>query len=125
MQSILVVDDEPDVRLVARMILEQEGFEVHEASSGDEALERLRAGLQPAALLLDVRMPGTDGWEVLERIHGNPRTFGTLPVVIFTAYFANAAEAPRDFGQHEFFLRKPFEPNSLLEQVGAAIASRG
>lgn len=122
MSSVLVVDDEADVRLVARVILEASGYEVMEADSGERALTLLDDGFVPDVLLLDVRMPGIDGWEVLNRLRHSPGKFSDLPVVVFTADIAMAEQAPISFDEHEFFLGKPFDPEDLVEQVRVASA---
>ncbi len=120
MSGVLVVDDEADVRLVARVILEAAGYDVHEADSGEAALTALDDGLVPDVLLLDVRMPGIDGWEVLDRLRTAPGKFNDLPVVVFTADISMAEQAPIDFAEREFFLGKPFDPDELVAQVQRA-----
>ncbi len=120
MSSVLVVDDEPDVRLVTRVILEAAGYDVWEAESGEAALDVLGGEHLPDVLLLDVRMPGIDGWEVLRRVRGAPGLLCDLPVVIFTADIASAEQAPVALADREFFLSKPFDPDDLVELVGRA-----
>lgn len=120
MSSVLVVDDEPDVRLVTRVILEAAGHVVAEADSGEAALAALIAGELPDVLLLDVRMPGIDGWEVLRRVRGHDGDLRDLPVVVFTADIAAAEQAPISFADREFFLGKPFDPDDLVELVALA-----
>lgn len=120
MSSVLVVDDEPDVRLVTRVILEAAGHDVTEADSGEAALDVLAAGELPDVLLLDVRMPGMDGWEVLRRVRGHDGELRDLPVVIFTADIAVVDQAPVPFAEREFFLGKPFDPDDLVELVALA-----
>jgi CheY-like chemotaxis protein len=111
MAVILVVDDEPDVRLVARVVLTSAGYEVLEASSGEEALAQLAIEPRPDAMLLDIRMKGSDT--------GKPE----LPVVVFTAHLSARQDAPRPWRNYEHFLTKPFEPDALLEAVKNAIGS--
>lgn len=120
--AVLIVDDEPDVRLVARVILEAVGYEVDEAASGEDALDALDGLALPDVLLLDVRMPGIDGWEVLRRVRGGPERLRLLPVVIFTADIALAEQAPMPLQERDFFLGKPFDPDDLISLVGAAAA---
>ncbi len=117
---MLIVDDEPDVRLVTRVILEAAGYDVEEAESGEAALEALGAGPMPDVLLLDVRMPGIDGWEVLRRVRDSPGRLCELPIVIFTADIASADLAPVALADREFFLGKPFDPDELIDLVGRA-----
>lgn len=120
MAGVLVVDDEADVRLVARVILEAAGHRVVEAESGEAALRQLESGAVPDVMLLDVRMPGIDGWEVLEHLRRNPGDFAELPVVIFTADISAASQAPVEFDAHESFLGKPFDPEDLVARIAAA-----
>jgi CheY-like chemotaxis protein len=119
-KRVLVVDDEPDVRLVARVILGSAGYEVVEAESGEAALARLDDGDVPDVVLLDVRMPGIDGWDVLGRVRANPDLKG-LPVVVFTAHVAARHEAPEPWREYEHFITKPFKPDELLGAVQAAL----
>src|SRR5882757_1977944 len=98
MAVVLIVDDEPDVRLIARVVLTSAGYDVIEASSGEEALAALSDDVLPDAVLLDIRMPGIDGWETLRRLRADK---SALPVVIFTAHLAAAKDAPRPFTDYQ------------------------
>jgi len=121
MPTVLVVDDEPDVRLVARVVLTSAGFDVLEASSGEEALTLLDGDPLPDAVLLDVRMKGMDGWETMRRLRDASQSHP--PVVIFTAQLSARQDAPGEWKNYEHFLTKPFEPDRLLEAVKEAMAS--
>jgi CheY-like chemotaxis protein len=79
---ILVVDDEPDMRMLLRMTLERSGFEVEEAGSGEEAVE---ASVDPTIdlMLLDMNLPGINGLEVVSAIRADGRS--DLPVILLTA----------------------------------------
>ncbi len=86
MPSVLVVDDEPDVRLIARVVLTAAGFEVREVDvRARRPWPTLAAGRSPDVVLLDVRMPGLDGWDVLRAHPGATPRSRDLPVVVFTA----------------------------------------
>lgn len=80
----LVVDDDEDVRIALRLFLEGEGFVVEEAVNGSEALQRLRDGLRPQLIVLDLMMPVMTGWEFREQQRASP-DLKDIPVVIFTA----------------------------------------
>ncbi|MEY2446619.1 MAG: hypothetical protein QOH79_95 [Acidimicrobiaceae bacterium] len=118
---VLIVDDEPDVRLIARLVLTSAGYDVIEADSGEAALAHLEGDTRPDAVLLDVRMRGIDGWETLRRLRSDPSQ-SELPVVIFTAQLAASKDAPSRWKNYEHFLTKPFDPDGLLEAVRAAIS---
>ena len=111
---ILIVDDEPNVRLNYRVTLETEGFEVREASDGGAALREL-AGKDFDLAILDMRMPEMDGLELLERMR--ERKIQT-PVVIITAYgdIPHAVRAMK-LGAIDF-LQKPLTPEVLRSIVG-------
>ena len=119
---MLVVDDEPDVRLIARLVLTSAGYEVIEAESGEAALEHLESDQQPDAVLLDVRMKGIDGWETLRRLRQDLAQ-PDLPVVIFTANISARTDAPKPWQGYQHFLTKPFDPDALLEAVAQAIGT--
>ncbi|HLU24084.1 MAG TPA: response regulator [Longimicrobiales bacterium] len=81
--TILVVDDDPDAVEIAESYLSAQGYEVHTAYGGQEALAKLEE-VQPDAVLLDVMMPEMDGWEVSRAIKNHPR-FRDVRVIMFTA----------------------------------------
>ncbi len=117
---VLVVDDEPDMLLLSRVILEGAGWQVTEAASGEAALGRLAGGERPDVLLLDVRMPGIDGWEVLRELneHGC-----RMPVVMFSAHTEAGAERRAMDEGCRAYLRKPFEPAELITAVERAVTA--
>jgi DNA-binding response OmpR family regulator len=81
--KVLIVDDDPDLRSLYRLVLKQEGLEVVEAESGQEALTKVRVE-NPALILLDIMMPEMDGFEVCRRLRADPQTAG-VPVLICSA----------------------------------------
>jgi DNA-binding NtrC family response regulator len=112
-KRILIVDDEPNVRLNFRTTLETEGYEIFEASSGEEALQAL--GEHAFALaILDIRMPGMDGLELLAKIGESGIR---VPTTIVTAYsdVPNAVKAMK-LGAVDF-LQKPLRPEELRSIV--------
>ena len=112
---VLVVDDEPDVRLIARLVLEAGGFEVDEAADGNAALAALRERPTPDVLVLDIRMPEVDGWTVLQTMRDDDAS-AHVPVVVFTADAGAAIEMPEGVMPDELVM-KPFQPDALLERV--------
>ncbi|MDP9434249.1 MAG: response regulator [Actinomycetota bacterium] len=108
--QILVVDDDAFIRQLVVDVLELEGYEVHEAVDGAAGILAYDA-LRPDCVVLDVMMPGLDGFEVLRRIRAADEM--PVPVVMLTA--AGAESASRSWrGGADFFLRKPFEPDQLV-----------
>jgi len=107
---VLVVDDETDIRASLRMILEYEGYEVSEAGTGEEALQRLESQ-HPDAVVLDVKMPRMDGLEVLARVRESD---ATLPVIVMSGHgtIQTAVEATR-LGAFDF-LEKPLGRDRVL-----------
>ena len=116
---VLVVDDESDIRSSLRMILEYEGYEFAEASSGEAALERLEAE-RPDLVLLDIKMPRMDGLEILARVK---QSDPALPIVVISGHgtIATAVEATR-LGAFDF-MEKPLERDRVLLVVRNALAS--
>jgi DNA-binding response OmpR family regulator len=118
-----VIDDEAPIRLLCRVNLEAEGMEVLEAADGPSGLETARAET-PDVILLDVMMPGLDGWRVAEELLDDERTQG-IPIVFLTAR-AELRDRARgiDLGGVDY-VTKPFNPvelaplvRSLLTRVG-------
>lgn len=121
--KILVIDDEDDIRRIARLSLGKVGqMEVVEASSGPEGVRRAVEEL-PDAILLDVMMPGLDGPGTLAALRSNPRTAG-IPVIFLTAKAMTAEiERLRGFGA-QGVLTKPFDPMGLAREVRACLERR-
>ena len=112
----LVVDDAPDIRLLAELVLSMAGFTVSATSSGREALQRLAHNDLPDIVLLDVQMPEVDGWETLTRVRADRRTAG-LPVVLCTV-----KGLPEDTLKGwtlgcDGYLGKPFDIGGLVEEL--------
>ena len=113
--KVLVIDDEAPIRLLCRVNLEAEGMEVIEAADGPSGLERARAEA-PDVILLDVMMPGLDGWRVAEELLDNPGT-ENIPIVFLTAR-AELRDRARgiDLGGVDY-VTKPFNPVELAPLV--------
>ncbi|NBX22360.1 MAG: response regulator, partial [Betaproteobacteria bacterium] len=114
-RKVLVVDNEEADRELLVSLLEPLGFEVRTAASGHDCLDLLAAGLQPDVVLLDLAMPGIDGWETLRRIRGNPALGGSEPQVAIVS--ANAFDRGLDNGlglPPEDFIVKPVRHSELL-----------
>jgi two-component system alkaline phosphatase synthesis response regulator PhoP len=123
MTKVLVIDDEAPIRLLCRVNLEAEGIEVFEAENGTSGLELARAQ-RPDVVLLDVMMPGLDGWRVAEQLLEDERTTG-IPIIFLTARaeFSDRARG-LDIGGIDY-VTKPFNPlelaplvEELLDRIG-------
>jgi CheY-like chemotaxis protein len=112
--SILVVEDDADIRTALASILRGEGYAVSCAADGCEALELLRAGFRPDAILLDLMMPVMSGPEFRARQLEDP-LLAAIPIVILTAD-SRISEVARALGATAAFA-KPFELSDLLETV--------
>jgi CheY-like chemotaxis protein len=118
--KVLVVDDEDDLRELARMFLEIRGHDAIEASSGEEALELLEIS-EPDVLLLDLRMPGIGGWGVLDALEERGR-LAELPVVVISAHADSAiAHRAMELGCRGY-LAKPFTGDDLQVSLEEATA---
>src|SRR5881397_3648659 len=115
MTRVLVVDDEAPIRLLCRVNLEAEGMEVLEAPDGPSGLEAARRE-HPDVVLLDVMMPGLDGWRVAEELLEDPET-SSIPIVFLTARaeFRDRARG-LDLGGLDY-VTKPFNPLELAPLV--------
>jgi CheY-like chemotaxis protein len=122
-QTILVVDDDAGIRTALRDLLEMEGYSVTEAANGLAALGKLRAGLRPAVILLDLMMPVMDGWDLRTEQLRDPELRG-IPVLIVTAAGFSQESINTQFGSMHF-VPKPPPPERLLEAVRKLCLSPG
>ncbi len=114
-KKTLIVDDEKLILFSTRIVLESVGFEIVTAASGEEALVTARAA-KPGLILLDIMMPGIDGWETLSRLKEDPE-LKEIPVIIFTAReHSRGRQLAREMGAVDYF-QKPFEPDELIDIV--------
>jgi len=118
--QVLVIDDEAPIRLLCRVNLEAEGMDVVEASDGPSGLEKARQE-RPDVVLLDVMMPGLDGWQVAEELLDDERTSG-IPIIFLTARaeFRDRARG-LDLGGVDY-VTKPFNPIELAPLVEDLVA---
>jgi CheY-like chemotaxis protein len=119
----MVVEDEPENRLFIGLMLRTEGYEVVEAEDGPTALSLLERQPLPELILLDVMMPGLNGWQVFERLRDNAR-WAKIPVVMLTA-LAQRADVERavQLGV-DGYLTKPFEPADLIHTIEEALQKK-
>jgi CheY-like chemotaxis protein len=112
--SVLVIDDFDPTRESVVTLLQMNGIDAVGAQSGPDALDLFQAGMRPCAVLLDLRMPGMDGWETWERMKVLPDLAQT-PVVILSADTADDARANK-VGIRQF-LRKPIHSRDLMAAI--------
>jgi excisionase family DNA binding protein len=110
---VLVVDDDARLREFMRVNLEMEGYTVREASSADEALAALE-DQAPQLVLLDVVMPGVDGWQMLQRMQ---ERHGSIPVIMFSGKVDDESAADAEQRGARAFVGKPFDPQQLIERA--------
>ncbi len=120
MATVLVVDDEPNIRDVLRYALEREGFQVRLAAGGEAALAELGSG-GVDLVVLDVMMPGIDGLEVCRRVRARPAPEGNVPILFLSS---RAEEIDRVVGLElgsDDYIAKPFSPRELVARVRAVL----
>jgi CheY-like chemotaxis protein len=121
---ILVVDDDETILRLLQVNLEMEGHEVLTAGDGYAALERLREG-RPEVVLLDVMMPGLDGWQVCEQIRADDdAALAAIPVVFLSARAQESDLARGTEVGADAYVTKPFDPLALIELVERLAAER-
>ena len=116
---VLVVDDQSDIRELAVMVLQGAAYRVEGCASGDEALNRL-ADADFELVVLDINMPGLDGWETLRMIRADEAT-ATLPVLMFSVKGEMRDKVQSMQEGADDYLCKPFAVDELLKRVGRLI----
>lgn len=132
MAKILIVDDDPDLVLAARTVLEAEGHVVEEAYSGDEGLSKVKS-VDPDLIILDVMMESTTEGFRLAMVLRNPdpsseyAEFAHIPILMLTAIHSTTPLrfAPdEDYLPVDDFIEKPFEPEDLAKRVNEKLAAK-
>jgi diguanylate cyclase (GGDEF)-like protein len=114
-ESILVVDDDPDIARFVEVNLRSAGYEVAVAGDGEEALDRA-SELRPDLVLLDVMMPRLDGFEVAQRLRKNPQTANTSIIMLTAKALSSDKVTGLQSGADDYII-KPFDPIELLARV--------
>lgn len=120
---VLVVDDNEDNREIYATSLRHKGYDVEVASDGSEAVDVARRR-RPAIVVMDLGMPGMDGWEAIAALRATPETRDTYVIVV--SGFADTAskKRARDAGCDEF-LAKPCLPKALIERIADVLKQKG
>jgi DNA-binding response OmpR family regulator len=120
-KKVLVIDDEPEMLGLVKYTLEQAGFEVHTCDNGRSAWDEI-AKVRPDVLVLDVMLPGIDGYSLQLKLSQEPTT-KDLPIVVLTALEPSRTLFQK-FPQVAGFMTKPFKSEELLKTVQSAADSR-
>jgi DNA-binding response OmpR family regulator len=114
-RTVLIIEDEKLIIVSTQMVLEAAGFRVESATNGEDGIAKAKSQ-SPDLVLLDIMMPGIDGWETLTRLKKETAT-ANIPVVIFTAReHSRGHQKSAEMGAVDYF-RKPFEPDELIDLV--------
>ncbi len=118
--KIMLVDDDPDFVEAVKAVLEAADYDVTVAYDGEECLEKVGA-TDPALIVLDVMMPGKDGYQVCEELKGNDNTMD-IPVILLTAVASRVSTSKYTHRmgmatQADDYISKPVQPNELLQRV--------
>jgi CheY-like chemotaxis protein len=120
-KTVVCIEDEPGVIELIRFILERRGLQVVGAESGPEGLNTVRR-LRPVLVLLDLMLPGMDGWEVYRRMKADETT-KDIPVIVVTAKAANVDEMLAiQVAKVDEYVRKPFSLQDLVDSVDKVLA---
>ena len=118
-KKILAVDDEPNILMSIEFILEMEGYEVHIARDGEEALE-VAERVQPDLILLDVNMPRKDGYEICRILREREELAGTKVIMLTAMGQILEKKKGLEVGADEY-VTKPFSADDLLQKIRAMI----
>jgi len=119
MLNILVIDDEEDIRSILKYALEKEGYQVHEASSGNEGLEKVNS-LRPDVIVLDVMMPDMDGIEVCEQIRRSPNN-DEIIICMLTARNEDYSQIAGLESGADDYVAKPIKPKVFVSKIKALL----
>ena len=114
-QRILVVEDEEDNRRIVRDLLTSVGYEIIEAVTGEEGVEAAATQL-PDLILMDIQLPGLDGYEATRRIKANP-ALRHIPIIVVTSYALSGDDVKAFAAGCDAYVTKPFVPRELLAKV--------
>jgi two-component system, cell cycle response regulator DivK len=118
--TILIVEDNADNRDIYSTILRHRGYEVAEAETGEDGVQLAR-DLVPAVILMDVGMPGIDGFEATRQLKAAPLT-AAIPVLVITAHAMAEDRRRAEEAGADAYLAKPVEPRRVVEEVERLLA---
>ena len=123
MVSILIIDDEDDIRDILKYNLDKEGFNIDIASNGEEGLEKIKT-TKPDLVILDVMMPGMDGIEVCEAIRNDPK-LNQLLICLLTARNEDYSQIAGLNAGADDYVSKPIKPKVLVSRINALLRRKG
>jgi len=119
---ILIIDDDRFLLDMYSLKFKQQGFTVESSTSGQEALTKLRDGLQPMAILLDIVMPGLDGIEFMDAVKKESLAPNAMLIVLSNQGEEQDIEKAKTHGAHEYIVKANSVPSEVLDKVMAAIS---
>ena len=123
MKVVVCIEDEPEMIMLIKAILNRKGYDVVGANNGREGLETIER-VKPDLILLDLMMPGMDGWEVYQKLKAS-ETMQHIPVIVVTA---KAQSIDKVLGLHiakvDDYIAKPFSPQELLNSVDTVLSKQ-
>ena len=119
-RRILVVEDQEDNRRIVRDLLTPSGYEVVEAVTGEEGVA-MAGTHRPDLILMDIQLPGLDGYEATRRIKANP-ALRSIPLIVVTSYALSGDDAKAFEAGCDAYVTKPFVPRQLLAKIREYLA---
>ncbi len=117
-RTVLLLEDNPSVRELIKVLLETEGYAIIEASDGQDGLDKAES-MKPDLMILDLMMPGLDGENVLRAMRRHSK-LSKVPVLVVSGKY-ESLDALRNLIGHENIFPKPFEPSRMLDRIGELI----
>ncbi len=124
MAKILLVDDEPEIVVLTRMMLEKEGHEMVVAKDSAECFDRLKAE-KPDLILMDIMLPDVDGWVTCKRIKENEKTKDILVAMFTVRTSDDSVERSFEYSHADAHINKPFQMKDLLDTVKGLLEKAG
>ena len=121
-KTVLVVEDSDPTRRLIEMCLTMDGFSVVQCADGESGLEMAR-DLLPDVIILDIALPGIDGWEVLEKLRAEPAT-SAIPVLVATAHDSSTIREKAQTATADAFVGKPFNLADLRAAIGGLLQTQ-
>jgi two-component system, cell cycle response regulator DivK len=114
-RTVLVVDDHEDNRRILRDLLQSAGYEIVEATTGEDAVVTAEARV-PDLILMDIQLPGIDGYEATRRIKAN-EALRRIPLIVVTSYALSGDDAKAFAAGADAYVAKPFSPRAMLAKI--------